>query len=126
MTNSNSEPRALSHFEPAQSGNLCGRRKSRPISERYAELAERELPEKDRIKHRLPEGATYGDALAIVMFKAALEGKPDAVREIREAIEGRTGHRQEREHLLNHFFQTGVPPSLLFSVFAHGESPVCR
>jgi hypothetical protein len=74
---------------------FTGLRKKRPISDCYAAPVERELPEKDRIKHRLPEGATYGDALAIVMFKAALDGKPDAVREIREAIEGRTGHRQE-------------------------------
>ena len=43
----------------------------------------------------LPEGATYGDALAIVRFKAALEGKADAAREIREAIEGKTGQRQD-------------------------------
>ena len=77
------------------SGNPGGRPRKRPISDRYAELAEIELPKKDRIKHGLPEGATHGDALAIVMFKAALEGKTDAAREIREAIEGKTGQRRE-------------------------------
>jgi Family of unknown function (DUF5681) len=82
-------------FKPGESGNPGGRPKKRPISDRYAELAELELPETGRIKHDLPEGATYGDALAIVMFKLALEGKTDAAREVREAIEGKTAHRQE-------------------------------
>ncbi len=95
MNNENLEKGAPYRFKPGQSGNPGGRRKKRPISGRYAELAELELPEEKRIKYGLPEGATYGDALALVRFDAALEGKPDAAREIREAIEGKTGQRQE-------------------------------
>ncbi len=95
MNNENLEKGAPYRFKPGQSGNPGGRPKKRPISDRYAELAELELPEEERIKYGLPEGATYGDALAIVRFNAALEGKPDAAREIREAIEGKTGQRGE-------------------------------
>jgi uncharacterized protein DUF5681 len=91
----NLEKGAPYRFKPGQSGNPGGRPKKRPISDCYEELAERELPEKERIKHGLPKGATYGHALAIVMFKAALEGKSDAAREIREAIEGKAAQRQE-------------------------------
>jgi hypothetical protein len=92
---SNLKKGAPYRFKPGQSGNPGGRPRRRPISERYAELAELRLPEKDRIKHGLPKGATYGDALAAFVFKAALEGNPYAAREIREAIEGKTGQRQE-------------------------------
>ena len=95
MNNENLEKGAPYRFEPGQSGNPGGRPKNRPISDRYAEMAELRLPEEERIKHGLPEDATYGDALAIVRFKAALEGKADAAREIREAIEGKTGQRRE-------------------------------
>src|SRR5713226_7532672 len=70
-----------------------GRPKKRPISDRYEELAELVLPEKDRIKHGLPKGAMYGDALVLSMFKAAIEGRTDAAREIREAIEGKAPQR---------------------------------
>jgi hypothetical protein len=93
--NTNSEKGPSHRFKPGVSGNPGGRPKRRPISERYAEFAERPLPEKDRIKHGVPKGGTYGDAFAMVMFKAALEGKADAAREIREAIEGRTAPRQD-------------------------------
>jgi hypothetical protein len=95
VNNENLEKGAPHRFKPGQSGNPGGRPKKLPISERYEELAELELPKKDRIKQGLPEGATYGDALAMVMFKAALEGNPHAAREIREAIEGKTGQRPE-------------------------------
>jgi hypothetical protein len=95
VKNTNLEKGAPHRFKPGVSGNPGGRPKKRPISERYEVLAELELPRKDRIKHGLPEGATYGDALAIVMFRAALEGNPSAAREIREAIEGKTAQRQE-------------------------------
>ena len=95
MTNSNLEKGEPYRFRPGQSGNPGGRPRKRPISDLYAELAETELPEADRLKYRLPEGITYGAALAVRMFKAALEGKADAAREIREAIEGKTGQRQE-------------------------------
>ena len=95
MNNENLEKGAPYRFKAGQSGNPGGRPRKRPISERYAELAELRLPEKDRIKHGLPKGATYGDALVAFVFKAALEGNPYAAREIREAIEGKIGQRQE-------------------------------
>lgn len=83
----------LKPWKPGESGNLSGRPRRRPISDRYAELAEVLLPEKDRIKHSLWKGATYGAALVLSVFKAALNGRTDAVREIREAIEGKAPQR---------------------------------
>jgi uncharacterized protein DUF5681 len=93
--NSNLARGAPYRFQPGRSGNPGGRPKKRVISDRYAELAEVELSEADRIKYGLPEGATYGYALAYRIFRAALDGKADAAREIREAIEGKTGQRAE-------------------------------
>ncbi len=82
-------------WKPGESGNPGGRPKKRPLSDRYEELAHVLLPEKDRIKRGLPEGATYGDALVLCIFKAALKGRVDAAREIREAIEGKSQQRLE-------------------------------
>ena len=85
----------LKPWRPGESGNLSGRPKRRPISDRYADLAEVLLPEKDRIKLGLPKGATYGDAVALSVFESALKGRTDAAREIREAVEGKAGQRME-------------------------------
>jgi hypothetical protein len=77
------------------------------------ELVEQELPENYRIKHDLPEGSTYGDAIAVIMMKNALEGNPSAVREIREAIEGKTGPRQEEigeVTKIKEKFEEPIPP----------------
>ena len=95
MNNSNLEKGAAYRFKPGVSGNPGGRPKKRPISDRYAELAQEEVPEKVRIKFGRPEGATFADALVMVMFKSALEGNTHAVREIRESIEGKIVQRQE-------------------------------
>ncbi len=83
----------LKPWKPGESGNLSGWPKKRPISDRYAERAESPLPDKERIKRGLPKGATYGDALALDQFNAALKGRTDAAREIREAIEGKAPQR---------------------------------
>jgi hypothetical protein len=77
------------------SGNAGGRPKKRPVSERYAIVAELPLPENIRRKMGLPVGATYADAGAIGTFLAMMEGKHGAAREIREAIEGKASQRIE-------------------------------
>ena len=87
----------LKPWKPGESGNLSGRPKKRPISDRYAERAETVLPEEERVKRGLPRGATYGDALAFDQFKAALNGRTEAAREIREAIEGKAAQREISE-----------------------------
>jgi hypothetical protein len=87
----------LRPWRPGESGNLSGRPKKRPISDRYAERAEAALPEEERIKRGLPRGATYGDALAFDQFNAALKGRTEAAREIREAIEGKAAQREINE-----------------------------
>jgi hypothetical protein len=91
VNNENLEKGAAYRFKPGQSGNPGGRPRRRPISERCDELAEREMSEAERIKHGLPEGTTYGDAIAIAMFNSALEGNPYAAREIREAMDNFRG-----------------------------------
>lgn len=76
-------------WKPGQSGNPGGRPRKKPISDRYMELAETVLPDDLRRKLKLPEKATYGDAVALRIFHTAIGGKHEAARELREAIEGR-------------------------------------
>lgn len=73
MNDSNLEKGAATRFKPGVSGNPGGRPRTRPISQRYGELVEKKLPEEDRIKCGLPEGATYGDAVALAVAKDALQ-----------------------------------------------------
>ena len=80
----------LKPFKPGQSGNPTGRPRARPITERYANLAETPIEETERKKLNLPEGATYADALAFAIFERAMKGDIAAIREIREALEGKT------------------------------------
>jgi|SRR5271155_1397045 len=82
-------------WTPGQSGNPSGRPKKRPISDRYSSYAEMRLPKELRLKLGLWKGATYGDAITKSVFDAALEGKCQATREIREGIEGRSNQRHE-------------------------------
>jgi hypothetical protein len=56
-------------------------------------MIERALPERERKKWGLEEGATWGDALAMEQVAAAARGKTEAAREVREAIEGKAGRR---------------------------------
>jgi hypothetical protein len=85
----------LKPFQPGKSGNPGGRPRKRPISERYAEKIETELPEAWRKELGLRRGATYGDAVAEGQVQAAIRGETGAAREIREAIEGRATRRIE-------------------------------
>jgi len=80
-------------FKPGHSGNPGGRPKKRPISDRYEACAEEPLPDDLRRIMKLRKGATWGDAVAISQYRAALKGKPDAAREIREGIEGKATQR---------------------------------
>jgi hypothetical protein len=82
-------------FRPGQSGNPGGRPKKRPISECYMVIAERPLPNDLRRCLKLEDGATYGYAIALGQFRAALKGDTAAAREIREAIEGKSRQRIE-------------------------------
>ncbi len=82
-------------FKPGHSGNLSGRPKKRAISDRYEIMAERPLPKKERSDLGLRKGATYGDAIAHAQFHSEIEGKTEAAREIREAIEGKATQRVE-------------------------------
>jgi hypothetical protein len=85
----------LKKWVPGQSGNPSGRPRKRPISDRYAEMVETTLPNDVRAALRLPEGATYGDAIALAQARQAIKGKPEAAREIREAIEGKSTQRDQ-------------------------------
>jgi hypothetical protein len=85
----------LKKWAPGQSGNLSGRPHKRPISDRYAEMVESILPNDVRTALGLPEGATYGDAIALAQARQAIKGKPEAAREIREAIEGKSIQRDQ-------------------------------
>jgi hypothetical protein len=80
-----------------------------PISDRYAHIAEVKLPENIRKKLKLGPGATYGDAIALRTFQAALEGDIAATREVREAIEGKATIRVTEEREPPQFDVSAVP-----------------
>ena len=84
-------------FAPGQTGNPGGRPRRKPISERYEFIAEIVLPEKDRKRLKLAKGSTYADAAAFQQFLAAMAGDTTAMREIREAIEGKATIRVAEE-----------------------------
>src|SRR5580692_6042532 len=97
MTKTQTNPKSLANLRkwaPGQSGNPSGRPRKRPISDRYAEMVETVLPDDLRSAVGLPKGATYGDAIALSQARQAIRGKPEAAREIREAIEGGTSQRE--------------------------------
>jgi hypothetical protein len=79
----------LKKWKPGQSGNPGGRPRKRPITERYAEFAEHPVDEKTRKALKLDEGATLADAAIGRLFQGAIEGDRDALKEIREGIEGK-------------------------------------
>ena len=96
MTKTQTNPKSLANLRkwaPGQSGNPSGGPRRRPISDRYAEMVETALPDDLRNAVGLPKGATYGDAIALSQARQAIKGKPEAAREIREAIEGKTCQR---------------------------------
>ena len=96
MANRNPNKKGLMPaWKPGQSGNPSGRPHTKPISDRYAYVAEETLPESIQRKLKLGPGATYGDAIALLTFHAALEGDIAATREIREAIEGKSTIRTD-------------------------------
>jgi Family of unknown function (DUF5681) len=81
-------------WKPGQSGNPSGRPKKLPITDRYASIAELPAPEYLLAALKLSpaerqEIKTYGDALALNQFRAAIKGKTDAAREITDRLEGR-------------------------------------
>jgi hypothetical protein len=82
-------------WKPRESGNPDGRPKKRPISDRYNAMAETPLPKKRRLELGLPRGTTYGDALTMRVFDAAIDGNCRAAREVRVAIEGRHNEPSE-------------------------------
>jgi hypothetical protein len=79
----------LKPWKPGQSGNPGGRPKKRPITERYAQFAEAPVEEKTRKALKLPKGATLADAAVKRAYQEAVDGNLDALKEIREAIEGK-------------------------------------
>jgi hypothetical protein len=81
-------------FQPGQSGNPSGRPKRLPITDRYAAIAELPVPDYLLIALKLSDAErqeikTYGDALALNQFRAAIKGKTEAAREIADRLEGR-------------------------------------
>ena len=58
-------------WKTGQSGNPSGRPRRKPVSGRYEFMCEVPLPESIRKKLGLEAGATYGDALSLMQFRAA-------------------------------------------------------
>jgi len=109
-------PPVAFRFRPGKSGNPGGRPRRLPITERYAETLEMQLPPVQRrqmeqdIGMKLPKKFTFGDAIAL---RTAIEAMNSvkATREMREAVEGRAPERifvrapptqQDRDALRKH------------------------
>jgi hypothetical protein len=69
------------------------KRRVRSTGDRYTEILEIPLSSAECMKHGLWQGATWGDAIAFTMVKAAANGNVQVAREIRESIEGRAPQR---------------------------------
>ena len=87
-------------FKPGQSGNPGGRPTKRPITEAYERWANQRLPERlrrtlDRAGAELPVNATYADAAALGLLRSSIKGNAMALKEMREAIEGKVVDRVE-------------------------------
>lgn len=77
------------------SGNPSGKPRRRPISDWYAAVADRPLPDDLRKKLKLKKGTTFAQAVAVAQFVKAIEGEARNASEIREAIEGKATQRIE-------------------------------
>jgi hypothetical protein len=64
-------------------------KEERPITATMWRIGESELPERWRRKLGLSQGATWFDGVVMGLFHAAINGNPEAAREIREAIVGK-------------------------------------
>lgn len=71
------------------SPNPGGRPKKAPISDAYARHVGTKLPDDIRSKLKLPQGATWADAIALGQIRSALKGNSVAAKEIADRIEGR-------------------------------------
>jgi len=97
-------------WKPGQRGNPSGRPRREPVSGRYEFLCEVPLPENIRKKLCLEAaGATYGDALSRMQFRAALNGNTGTARETREAIEGKAAFHTEEERESPQFDLSAIP-----------------
>jgi hypothetical protein len=101
-----------SPWKPGESGNPSGRPKRVYISDIYAELLETPLPEEIRRKLKHSEGITFAEALALGVLEKALGGSLPAVREVREATEGKANMRpntHQREPIEVHIVYDDPP-----------------
>lgn len=83
----------LKPWKPGQSGNPSGRPKRQPISDAYRKIADR--PFNEKTKNRKRPGATFAEHAAHQQFLCAIAGDTAAIKEIREAIEGKSTQRIE-------------------------------
>lgn len=85
-------------WKPGESGNLKGRPRKRPLSDRYEQLLETRLPVEIARALKLPPGSLWADAIAHVSARTALKGTETGIlqrRELREAVEGKATQRIE-------------------------------
>src|SRR5690348_8860396 len=86
-------PKNLRNWKPGQSGNPSGRPKS-VIAGHITALTGRRLTKSElqlfkKMKIDIPATATFGEAMAIALFRHAFSGKIDAAREIGDRVDGK-------------------------------------
>ena len=85
----------LRPWKKGQSGNLSGRPKKKPITEAYERQLKQSLPDDFRIRMKLPEGATWADAVAVGQIRSAVKGNTQAAKEIADRLEGKVAQQLE-------------------------------
>src|SRR5882724_9019661 len=95
MANEKGNPKNLKSWKPGQSGNPGGRPKKRPVTDYYADILDKPLPDQLVALLKVKRGTTYGEAIALGQAVSAIKGRADSAREIREALEGKATQRVE-------------------------------
>lgn len=85
----------LKQFPKGTSGNLSGRTKRTPVTDAYLWMWDKIIPKKLCEKHGLPIGSTWGAALTLGQFKAAIAGNAACATEIANRIQGRPAQQIE-------------------------------
>jgi hypothetical protein len=75
-------------WKPGQSGNPNGRPRRKPITEMYLKMLDEKAPFD-------PKGRTFRELMCLGQMKAAIQGKPEAMKEITNRLEGAVGRGED-------------------------------
>jgi hypothetical protein len=85
----NSEILKRHAWKPGQSGNPGGRPKKKPLTDAYAHVLARRVPQEIIRKLGLRGHPTYAEVIAMSLAREAIKGKVNAAAEMADRVEGR-------------------------------------